>query len=567
MPPSASFSVDVESGSAPLTVEFNNTSKGPVTSVEWDFGDGTSSTDNSPDHRYTIAGTHTVQLVVSGPGGADTVTMADLVTVNPGTAVNLVVSPDNVTLAVEEAAEFAAVATDQFGNVVPGTVTWSTMEDGGSIGSGGQLTTGTVAGKFPDAVKALFQSDLGELSRTASIIVESGPLDSVSISPSQVALDIGVTQSFSFAALDEFGNEVSDVLSSWSVSSDIGEIDLNGLLTSGTEAGSFPSAIQVEVVDGTHRAAATAALSILPDPLFSVEVRPPGAFVNIGTDQQFTATGLDQYGNEITDLAFIWESTSGHVDQTGLFTAVGQGDRFAITASAISKSGISTGSATVEIPPNFSDFTSLAGLNLIGDATQLDDFLRMTPFDAPLAAGGAWFSSKQLVADGFETTFEFRIRAPHNGDGLAFVIQNYSAIALGQCCSAYAGIPNSIAVEFDTWRHTPFLDPNDNHVSVHTRGTQPNTDHHSASIGSARPSVNMSDGAVHTVKISYVPDIMKIYLDDLEKPLLEVSLDIASGLTLDDGKAWVGLAAQKGGAVVNMYFDILRWTYNAVIVQ
>ena len=61
-PPSASFLVDVDSGSAPLTVEFDNTSQGPATDVEWDFGDGATSTNLSPVHRYTVAGTYDVKL-------------------------------------------------------------------------------------------------------------------------------------------------------------------------------------------------------------------------------------------------------------------------------------------------------------------------------------------------------------------------------------------------------------------------------------------------------------------------------------------------------------------------
>ena len=62
VPPEASFSVDQESGSAPLVVQFQNTSNGPVTTLEWDFGDGTASADQSPSHRYTIAGSYTVTL-------------------------------------------------------------------------------------------------------------------------------------------------------------------------------------------------------------------------------------------------------------------------------------------------------------------------------------------------------------------------------------------------------------------------------------------------------------------------------------------------------------------------
>ena len=58
---------------------------GHFTSVEWDFGDSASSTENSPSHVYTTAGSYTVNLTASGPGGADSIVVPDLITVEPET--------------------------------------------------------------------------------------------------------------------------------------------------------------------------------------------------------------------------------------------------------------------------------------------------------------------------------------------------------------------------------------------------------------------------------------------------------------------------------------------------
>ena len=55
------------------------------------------SADESPSHRYTIAGTYDVTLIVIGPGGEDTTGIADAVTVEPGPAVALEVSPPTAT--------------------------------------------------------------------------------------------------------------------------------------------------------------------------------------------------------------------------------------------------------------------------------------------------------------------------------------------------------------------------------------------------------------------------------------------------------------------------------------
>ena len=53
-------------------VVFTDKSYGEVTSWRWDFGDGTSSTEQNPVHEYKEDGTHyVVTLYVSGPAGED----------------------------------------------------------------------------------------------------------------------------------------------------------------------------------------------------------------------------------------------------------------------------------------------------------------------------------------------------------------------------------------------------------------------------------------------------------------------------------------------------------------
>ena len=40
----------------PVTVQFTNTSQGLVTSWQWDFGDGVTSTEQNPTHEYSKTG-------------------------------------------------------------------------------------------------------------------------------------------------------------------------------------------------------------------------------------------------------------------------------------------------------------------------------------------------------------------------------------------------------------------------------------------------------------------------------------------------------------------------------
>jgi len=80
-PPSAAFNASPTAGPAPLTVSFINQSSGNITSYQWDFGDGNTSSAQNPVHTYTSSGTYSVFLVVSGPGGYDIVNHYDLIVV------------------------------------------------------------------------------------------------------------------------------------------------------------------------------------------------------------------------------------------------------------------------------------------------------------------------------------------------------------------------------------------------------------------------------------------------------------------------------------------------------
>ena len=60
---------------------FTNSSTGNITSYAWTFGDGGYSTAASPSHIYAAAGVYTVSLTVTGPGGSNTQTRSNYVTV------------------------------------------------------------------------------------------------------------------------------------------------------------------------------------------------------------------------------------------------------------------------------------------------------------------------------------------------------------------------------------------------------------------------------------------------------------------------------------------------------
>jgi PKD repeat protein len=82
--PSSSVTSDVTTGTAPLTVNFTGTaddSDGTFSFV-WDFGDGGSNTtDLTPSHSYTSAGTYNVTLTVTDDRGSVAVSAVRTITV------------------------------------------------------------------------------------------------------------------------------------------------------------------------------------------------------------------------------------------------------------------------------------------------------------------------------------------------------------------------------------------------------------------------------------------------------------------------------------------------------
>jgi PKD repeat protein len=125
--PVAAFNASPTSGVAPLTVAFTDASSGTVTSHSWSFGDGGTSTQTNPSHTYTAPGTYTVSLTVTGPGGSDTATQTNLITVG---------TPPPV-------ADFSGTPTS---GVVPLTVAFSDLSGGNvtswswTFGDGGTST-------------------------------------------------------------------------------------------------------------------------------------------------------------------------------------------------------------------------------------------------------------------------------------------------------------------------------------------------------------------------------------------------------------------------------------------
>ncbi len=81
---------EVQSCSAPFTVDFSNLSNNGI-SYQWDFGDGGTSTSTNPSHTYTALGTYDVQLITDGGlCGIDTVVYTAYVEIDTSIACTVI---------------------------------------------------------------------------------------------------------------------------------------------------------------------------------------------------------------------------------------------------------------------------------------------------------------------------------------------------------------------------------------------------------------------------------------------------------------------------------------------
>jgi len=167
-PPVADFTADPHSGTAPMMVTFTDTSTGTITSWNWDFGDGGSSTGQNPTHTYTTPGTYTVALNVIGPGGSDTETKANYITVSyAAPQVDFTASPRSGVAPLEV----------HFTSTVTGTVSsyaWD-FGDGGSSTVQNPTHTYTTPGTYTVALTVTGPGGRDTETKTAYITVLETP--------------------------------------------------------------------------------------------------------------------------------------------------------------------------------------------------------------------------------------------------------------------------------------------------------------------------------------------------------------------------------------------------------
>ena len=215
---------------------------------------------------------------------------------------------------------------------------------------------------------------------------------------------------------------------------------------------------------------------------------------------------------------------------------------------------------------NYPDFSDTTGLTINGNAAQVGNVLRVTR-DTFSQAGSAFSTNTVALTSGaaFSTYFRFRFTNPGGAcdfppdscgaDGIVFAVQTVSNSVGGVGGGiGYAGIANSVGVEFDNWFNSGF-DINSNHVGIDLSGSVNSV----ASINIAEADLNGGDIWNAWVDYNSVTDLLEVRLTrSAVRPaaaILSYTVDLATVLGSTD--AYVGFTSGTGAAFAN--HDILSW--------
>ena len=236
-----------------------------------------------------------------------------------------------------------------------------------------------------------------------------------------------------------------------------------------------------------------------------------------------------------------------------------------IAALAVLAGSSAVGASTVISYP---DFSSTAGLQLNGNAAAVGGALRVTPANFG-QAGSAFSTSPVSLASGasFSTYFQFRFTNPGGAcdgqgcgaDGLVFAVQTVSNNVGGSGGGiGYAGIGNSIGIEFDTWNNGGIDGGSSNHVGIDLNGSV------NSILRAEVTEADMNNGGIWNAWVDYDSSITTLEVrltQAAARPtlaMLSLNRDIA--LDLGSTNAFVGFTSGTGSAFAN--HDVLTWQLN-----
>ena len=229
----------------------------------------------------------------------------------------------------------------------------------------------------------------------------------------------------------------------------------------------------------------------------------------------------------------------------------------------------------------FNDFSDLTGLQLNGSTSSIHsctggvgstcsavtdthghNVLRLT---STTSQAGSAFSTTAISLDqnaSFSTSFQFHFTDQQNGgaDGIVFALQTVSNTAGGSGGGiGYAGLSNSVGIEFDSWNNGAGDGHSDNHVSINIGGDI------NSVVLDTNPGFALDSGSLITAWIDYdgTNDLLEVRANTTGvrpgSALLSYTVDLVQELGSTD--AFVGFTSGTGAAGAD--HDIVAWQFNS----
>lgn len=278
------------------------------------------------------------------------------------------IQPATITVQKNGTCEFTAVGKDQNGKTMTIKPTWSITGKIGTVApSTGTTTTftATVVGSGTIVAK------VGNVTGTAEVTVTEveAVLTTIEISPSSVTMVKEDTQEFSVTGKDQYGAEIDlPAAAVWTVEGNIGVLSTNqGQTVAFTATTVGDGAIKVSVGSLTEEAQVKVLEAGDQPVLLRIEVSPGYSEFGKGETKTFTATGYDQYDNELT-INPTWSVTgvsgtfSPETGSTTVFTSTSAGEGM-ITATVGAIFG------AVEISVSEAEAPRLARIEILREAS------------------------------------------------------------------------------------------------------------------------------------------------------------------------------------------------------
>ena len=294
-------------------------------------------------------GTATITATLGGVSGSTPLS------VTPATVISITVSPANAAIPLGVNQTFTALGTFTDGSTqdVTNSAHWSSSVPSvatvsNTPGSGG-LATSTGLGS------TLIGATSGSATGSANLMVTSGILAAIEISPQSPTISIGVSQPFTAMGLYTDGSTANITTSvTWASSSPTVATISNTAGSQGMATSIGQGTARISAALGSVAGSTSVAVD---DSLVSISVAPVNNTILLGNNQQFTATANYASGliNDVTG-SVLWSSSSSSVaaiNSTGLATGLTAGQT-TINASIGSISGSTP--LTVSVAPTPTHF-------------------------------------------------------------------------------------------------------------------------------------------------------------------------------------------------------------------